>query len=42
MPHLLLIDPVSSRFMPYTVPIRMGAKNIAAQAEIFLISSFWF
>ena len=29
------------KFMPYTVPMSVGAKNIAAQAEIFLISSFW-
>jgi len=27
--------------MPYTVPTRVGAKMMAAQEEIFLISSFW-
>jgi hypothetical protein len=27
--------------MPYTVPMTVGAKRMAAHAETFLISSFW-
>ena len=29
-----------SKFIPYTVPTNVGAKKIAAQAEIFFSSSF--